>query len=144
MFRLIIGAAASLLLVGVLVGEDEKNVPTLAKPETPTINKETPESKPEATKQEPRKRGDNARPRGTRAEGTGHRRKVTKASIENGVIKITVEGKEYEFAIGDQTHAMLRTVEKDGKDVVVGLSFFNGQARQRGQRTRPARKPKTE
>lgn len=144
MIRLLIVAAASLLMTGVLFAEDEKKVPVQSKPESPVTKKETPETKSETTKQEPRKRGDTARPRGTRAEGIGHRGRVTKATIENGVIKITLEGKEYEFAIGENTRAMLRTVEKDGKEVVVGLNLSNAAARQRGERTRPARKPKTE
>lgn len=141
MWHALVGMVASLLLVGTLFAEDEK--PTVVpgkKADSPAseVKKETPE-----TKTEPARSRNAARQR-VRGEGGGHRGKVTKANLENGVFKLTLDGKDYEFAIGDRTHAILRTMEKDGKEVVVGVHLSNAESRREAAGSRPARKPKVE
>lgn len=137
MWHALIGMTTSLFLAGVLFADDEKPGTAPEKKSevtTKEIKKESTETKTEPA------RPQNARRQRARGEGGGHRGKVSKASIENGVLKVTLNGKDYELAIGDQTHAMIRTTEKDGKDVVVAVQMSNGEGRRQAARTRPAKK----
>ncbi len=141
MIRTLAYVAASLLLIGTAYAEDKtKSDEPQKKPEAKAeaATKESTEPKTEPTS--PR----GGRRPGMRGDAPGHRGKVTKASLENGVLKLQLDGKDYEFAVGDQTHAFLRTAEKDGKEVVEGVWLSNGGGRGAAARTRPGRKPKTE
>jgi len=105
-----------------------------------------PETKVETTTDSTATKAETAVPehhrrRGFRNDAHGHHGKVTKANVENGVLKLTVDGKEYELAVGDHTHAMVRTAEKDGKEVIVGVQMFNAEGH-KGGRTRSAKRTK--
>lgn len=141
MWQALVGMAASVMLVGTLFAEDDKPAAAPEKKADATANEVKKEST--ETKTEPAS-PQNARRQRVKGEGGGHRGKVTKASIESGVLKVTLNGKDYEFPVGDHTRAMLRTTEKEGKEVVVGVQLSNGEGRKAATRTRPAKKTKVE
>lgn len=137
MVRVLVCAAVSVLLAGNVWAED-KGAGAAASDQPAKVETTTKEGT--ATKADTAV-PEHHRHRGFRNDAAGHRGKVTKAIMENGVLKLTLDGKDYEFAVGDHTHAMLRTAEKDGKEVIVGVQMFNAEGR-KGARTRSAKRTK--
>lgn len=143
MFRTAAALALPLLFTVTLKADDKpKDAASEKKPDAKV--EASPKSSSETTPDSstPARR----RARGLRGDGEGHRGRVSKATLESGVLKIMLDGKEYEFTIGDKTRAMIRTMEKDGKEEVVGLMMMNGDRQQvqgtKGKkRTRPTTKP---
>lgn len=73
-----------------------------------------------------------ARKEGARSDGGGQKGRLAKIAVESGVVKLSVDGKEYEFTTTDNTFAVLRTVERDGKQVVVAVQLVNGEGAKGG------------
>jgi hypothetical protein len=145
MFRAFVAVAVGLLLVTQLNAEDRrKESAGEKKPDA----KEQAEAKTsaETTKTATETQsGPSARQRGRaggKRFGEGHHGRVGKAALENGVLKVTVDGKDYELRIGDRTHAVIRTADKDGKEEVIGVMLMNGEHR-RGADGKPPTRPAT-
>ncbi len=62
---------------------------------------------------------------GKKSDGGGQKGLLNKIGIESGVVKLSVNGKEYEFPVNDNTVAFIRTEERDGKQVVMGIQLAN-------------------
>ncbi len=57
--------------------------------------------------------------------GAVQKGKLTNLTVDGKVLKFAVEGKEYEFPLSDNSFAVLKTTEREGKSVVLGLQVSN-------------------
>lgn len=70
---------------------------------------------PDAVKKE-------AKPDGDKPHDQG---RITKFDVEGSTIKLTVDGKKYAFDVTDNTRAMMKSKEVDGKEIALSLQLYN-------------------
>jgi hypothetical protein len=131
MIRTMLCAIAGVLLTGSLYAQEKEKKPD-AKAEV--VKEKNPDGAKKVVKEEVKKDAPDAKKKvikegavkeGAKGEAAGHKGRLTKLTLESGIIRVTVDGKEFEFPVTETTFVALRASEHDGKQVVHGLQLFN-------------------
>lgn len=78
-----------------------------------------------------------------KAAGGGQKGLLNKIGVEGGIVKLSVNGQEYEFPVTDKTAAVVTTQEQDGKQVVMGIYLVNAtEGFKKGGETKEGKNPK--
>ncbi len=129
MIRTVFFAFACLLFVGVLAAQEKKpegKADAVKKASPDAVKKEGQQPiKKEAPGEQKKQLKEGVKKEGVKPEGGSQKGRLTKIGVESGVVKLVLDGKEYEFPVTDNTFAVLKTMERDGKQVVVGLQLMN-------------------